>query len=142
MGPLTDLFSKRSIDDRLLSGELSFDSGKGAARAKQLTTPRHRAKAAEALRDLIEEAQKPHASVFNANLRVQRHLIRDNRELILTLARELEELPEVNPRGVILADRLIEDGESPVYITGAEIDEQGLLVKSVERAREALKNPA
>jgi hypothetical protein len=40
---------------------------------------------------------------------------------------------------VILADRLIEDGESPVYITEAAIDENGELVRSVERARAALK---
>ncbi|HEX3292649.1 MAG TPA: hypothetical protein VHR38_02810 [Solirubrobacterales bacterium] len=45
----------------------------------------------------------------------------------------------MDPRGVILADRLIEDGESPVYITEAGIEENGLLVKSVERARAALK---
>jgi hypothetical protein len=139
MGLLTRLFGKRDLDERLLKGELSFDTGEGRARAEQLVSPRHRAKAAKALRDLVQEAQLPHASLFNANLRIQRYLIRENQALILTLARELEELPEVNPRGVILADRLIEDGESPVYITGADIDEKGMLVKSVERAREALK---
>ncbi len=35
--------------------------------------------------------------------------------LILTLASELEEEQAVGPRGVILADRLIRDGSSPVY---------------------------
>ena len=139
MGRLTDLFSKRSVDDRLLSGELSFDTGEGRKRAEQLTSPRHRAKAAEALRDLVVEAQKPRSSLFNANLRIQRYLIRENQPLILTLARELEELPQVDPRGVILADRLIEDGESPVYITEAAIDEKGMLVGAVEEARAALK---
>jgi hypothetical protein len=139
VGRLTDLFSKESLDNRLLSGELSPDSGEGKRRAEQLVNPRHRAKAAEALRDLVEEAQKPHASLFNANLRIQRYLIRENQALILTLARELEELPAVNPRGVILADRLITDGESPVYITEAAVEENGALVRAVERAREALK---
>ena len=139
MGWLTRLFGKRELDDRLLKGQLSFDTGEGRARAEQLVSPRHRARSAEALRELVEEAQKPRASLFNANLRIQRALIRENQALILTLARELEELPEVNARGVILADRLIEDGESPVYITEAGIDEKGLLVRSVEQAREALK---
>lgn len=101
--------------------------------------PRHRAKSAKALRDLVEEAQRPKASLFNANLRIQRALIQENQALLLTLARELEELAVVNPRGVILADRLINDGESPVYITEAAIDEHGQLVRDVERAREALK---
>jgi hypothetical protein len=139
MGRLADLFSKESLDDALLAGELSPDSGKGRKRAEQLVSRRHRAKAAEALRELVEEAQKPHASLFNANLRIQRYLIRQNQDLILGLAQELEELPAVNPRGVILADRLIVDGESPVYITESAIEENGALVRAVERARGELK---
>jgi len=138
MSWLTVLFSKHSLDDRLLSGELSPDIGEGRERAEQLVSPRHRAKSAKALRELVEEAQRPRASLFNANLRVQRGLIRENQPLILTLARELEELPVVNPIGVILADRLISDGESPVYTTESSIDEHGQLVREVERARETL----
>jgi hypothetical protein len=136
---LTDLFSKRSLDDRLLTGELSPDSGQGKVRADQLLSARHRANSAKALRELVEEAQQPRASLFNANLRVQRVLIRENQALILTLARELEELAVVNPRGVILADRLITDGESPVYTTESPIEEHGQLVREVERARATLK---
>ncbi len=139
MSRLTDLFSKHSLDDRLLTGELSPDSGQGKARAEQLLSPRHRAESAKALRDLVEEAQRPRASLLNANLRIQRGLIRENQPLILTLARELEELAVVNPRGVILADRLIKDGESPVYTTESAIEEHGKLARDVERARAALK---
>jgi hypothetical protein len=139
VGRLADLFSKRSLDDRLLTGELSPDSGQGKARAKQLLSARHRAKSAKALRELVEEAQRPRASLFNANLRIQRVVIRENRELILTLARELEE-PVVNPRGVILADRLIKDGESPIYTTESAIEEHGKIAREVELARAALKD--
>jgi hypothetical protein len=135
---LTGLFSKRSLDDRLLTGELSPDSGKGKVRAKQLLSARHRAQSAKALRELVEEAQRPRASLFNANLRIQRVVIRENQALILTLARELEE-PVVNPRGVILADRLINDGESPVYTTESAVAEHGMIAREVERARAALK---
>jgi hypothetical protein len=136
---LTGFFGKRSLDDRLLTGELSPDSGEGRARAEQLMSARHRAKSAKALRELVEEAEQPRASLFNANLRIQRALFRENQALLLTLALELEELAVVDPRGVILADRLIEDGESPVYTTEAAIDEHGHLVRDVERARAALK---
>jgi hypothetical protein len=135
---LTDLFSKRSLDDRLLTGELSPDSGQGKVRAKQLLSARHRAQSAKALRELVEEAQRPRASLFNANLRIQRVVIRENQALILTLARELEE-PVVSPRGVILADRLINDGESPVYTTESAVAEHGKIAREVERARAALK---
>jgi hypothetical protein len=135
VGVLTNLFGRHSADDRLLSGELSPDTGRGKERAEQLLSEHHRAESAKALRDLIEEAQKPHASLFNANLRVQRLVIRENEALVLTLARELEELEAVNPRGVILADRLIEDGDSPAYAR----EDHGQFAKAVEQAREALK---
>jgi hypothetical protein len=137
VGRLANLFSKRSLDDRLLSGELSPDTGEGKRRAEQLVSARHRAQSATALRELVEEALRPHASFFNANLRVQRFPIRENQVLILTLAKELEELPAVNPRGVILADRLVQDGESPAYAYPYE--DRGEIARAVERAREALK---
>jgi hypothetical protein len=137
VGWLTGLFGKRSLDDRLLGGELSPDSGEGKARAEQLLRARHRAKSAKALRELVEEAHRPHPSFFNANLRVQRFPIRENQELILTLARELEELAVVDPRGVILADRFVTDGESPAYAYPYE--DHGEIARAVERAREALK---
>ena len=110
MSWLTSLFSKRSLDDRLLTGELSPDTGQGKVRADQLLSARHRARSAKALRELVEEAQQPRPSLFNANLRVQRLVIREHQALILTLARGLKELALVNPRGVILADRLVTDG--------------------------------
>jgi hypothetical protein len=137
VGRLTDLFNRRSTDDRLLSGELSPETGEGKARAEQLLSARHRAKSAKALRELVEEAQRPHPSFFNANLRVQRFPIRRNQELILTLASELEELAVINPRGVILADRFVTDGESPAYAYPYE--DHGELARAVERARQALK---
>ncbi len=139
MSWLTDLFSKRSLDDRLLTGELSPDSGRGKMRAEQLLSARHRAQSAKALRKLVVEARRPRASFFNANLRVQRLAIRENQALILTLARELEDLAVVNPRGVILADRLIKDGESPAYTTESAIEDHGELAREVDRARAALK---
>jgi hypothetical protein len=135
VGWLTNLFGKPSLDDRLLTGELSPDIGEGKKRAEQLLSADHRAKCAKALRDLVEEAWRPHASFTQANLLVPRRVIRDNQELILALARELEELAVVNPRGVILSDRLIQDGASPAYA----FEDHGELVGAVERARAALK---
>jgi hypothetical protein len=135
VGRLINPFSKHSLDDRLLSGELSPNTGKGRSRAEELLSARHRAESAKALRELVEEADRPHASFFNANLYVERSAIRQNRIPILTLAKELEELEEVNPIGVILADRLVKDGGSPAYSR----EDHGQLVKAVERARKALK---
>ena len=133
---LTNLFRRHSADDRLLSGELSPESVPGKARVEELVSRHHREACAKALRDLVDEAQKPMASLFNANLRVQRPAIRENQALFLTLAQELEELPVINPSGVILADRLVEDGASPVY----SIVDDGQIARAVQKAREALKS--
>ena len=135
MAWLSDLFGKRSIDDRLLTGELSPESGQGRARAGQLLSRRHRERSAKALRELVEESTRRAPSLFNANLPVQARAVWENAELILALARELEELPSVDTRGVILADRLLTDGGSPAYAS----EDHGELARAVEQARQALK---
>jgi hypothetical protein len=132
---LADLFSKRSVDDRLLSGELSPENGKGKARAEQLLKPRHRKQTAKALRDLVEESTHRAPSLLSANLPIQARAVWRNAELILALADELEELPSVDPRGVILVDRLLTDGGSPAYAR----EDHGELAEAVEHARAALK---
>jgi hypothetical protein len=134
MGRLTDLFSKRSIDDRLLSGEFSPETGQGRARAEQLLSRRHRARTAKALRELVEESTHRAPSLFNANVPVQARAVWQNAELILALADELERLDSVDPRGVILTDRLLTDGASPAYAP----EDHGELARAVERARQAL----
>lgn len=135
MGRLTDLFSKRSTDDRLLSGEISPDRGEGKARAERLLSRRHRARSAKALRELVGESTHSAPGLFNATLPVEARAVWDNAELILALAEDLEKLPVVDPRGVILADRLLTDGGSPVYV----VEDQGQLARAVERARKALR---
>jgi len=135
VGRLTDLFNRRATDDRLLRGELSPESGPGRARSRQLLSRRHRKQTARALRELVEESTHRAPSLLNANLPVQARAIWENAELILTLAEELEELPEVDPRGVILADRLLTDAGSPAYA----VEDHGQLVRAVERSRDALK---
>jgi hypothetical protein len=134
VGRLTRLFGKRSLDDRLLSGELSPQSAEGKKRAEQLLSRRHRKQSARALRELVEESTHRAPSLLNANLPIQARAVWANAELILALAEELEKLPAVDPRGVILADRLLTDGASPAYAA----EDHGQLARAVERAREAL----
>jgi hypothetical protein len=135
MGRLTDLFSKRSTDDRLLTGELSPDTGEGKARVEQLLSRRHRAQSAKALRGLVKESTRRAPGLFNATLPVEARAVWENAELILALAEELEQLPSVDPRGVILCDRLLTDGRSPAYA----VEDHGQLARAVKKAREALK---
>ena len=53
--------------------------------------------------------------MFRAQLLLREDEIRESEPLILALADELEDEDKVSARGVILADRLVTDGDSPVY---------------------------
>jgi hypothetical protein len=53
--------------------------------------------------------------MFPAEIPLRSDVILQSEPLILTLAEEVEHEETVSPRGVILADRLVRDGDSPVY---------------------------
>ena len=61
-----------------------------------------------------------------------------NELLILTLADELEQEERVSPRGVILADRLVTDGDSPVYGRTRSPSPNETVESAVRHARAAL----
>jgi hypothetical protein len=104
----------RSIDDELLDGA-SDGSPIVLVRRARLLHLRYRASVAAALRRLIEAARANEPNFFAARLQLKVREVLANAPLILTLADELEQEGSVSPRGVILADRLITDGDSPVY---------------------------
>jgi hypothetical protein len=104
-----------SLDERLLAGARPEESRRLMARSTILLEPGYRSEVAGALREALDAAE--HARrIF---LKAQVHL--REREIILAgsqirdLADRLEADAAVNPRGVILADRLIRDGDSPLF---------------------------
>jgi hypothetical protein len=105
----------RSIDDRLLAGQLADHNPVTQARLARLRDARYRATRARALRRLLDAARRRRLCPFIAEIPVRVREVLEMEPLILTLARELEEEEAVSPRGVILADRLIRDGASPLY---------------------------
>ena len=104
----------RSIDDGLLNG---LGDGRPAVlvRRARLLEQRYRSAVAASLRRLIEAARRNQPNFFAARLQLKVAEVLASEPLILTLADELEQEESVSPRGVILADRLITDGDSPVY---------------------------
>jgi hypothetical protein len=104
----------RSIDDELLNGA-SDGSPVVLVRRARLLHRRNRASIAASLRRLIDAARVNEPNFFAARLQLKVREVLANAALILTLADELEQEGSVSPRGVILADRLITDGDSPVY---------------------------
>jgi hypothetical protein len=104
-----------SLDDRLLTSGVSDGSAPVLLRRTRLLHRRYRARVAASLRGLIEAARRNERTRFTARLQIKRREVLESEPLILTLADELEQEERVSARGVILADRLIRDGGSPVY---------------------------
>jgi hypothetical protein len=105
----------RSIDDELLSGRVADESPVVLVRRAELLQPRYRERVADSLRRLIDAARLNEPNPFVAKLQLKVREVLDSAPLILTLADEVEEDATVSPRGVILANRLVTDGDSPVY---------------------------
>jgi hypothetical protein len=104
-----------SIDDQFLAGRTPNGDPVASARLARLLDIRYRSKLADALRRLLEAARHPQLNRYIAELPLQAREVLETEPLILELAADLEADEAVSPRGVILVDRLIRDGNSPVY---------------------------
>jgi hypothetical protein len=105
----------RSIDDKLLEGAVTDGSPVVLVRRARLLSRRFRSAIATSLRKLVAAARRHDRNLLRAQIPLREDEILDSGALILTLADELENEESVSPRGVILADRLITDGDSPLY---------------------------
>src|SRR5262249_35956433 len=105
----------RSRDGRLVAGQPVDENPVTLARLARLLDRGYRSTLARALRRVLEVARQRQLSPYLAQLPLRITELLETEPLILTLADELEEEESVSPRGVILADRLIRDGDSPLY---------------------------
>jgi hypothetical protein len=105
----------RSLDDRLLAGERPEESRQLMARSARLLEPGYRSEVAAALRKMLDDAEHARRIFMKAQVRLREPQIIAERSLIRDLADQLEAGGAVDPRGVILADRLIRDGDSPMF---------------------------
>jgi hypothetical protein len=124
-----------TLDQQLLAGALPQESRQLTARSTRLLEPEYRSEVASALRELLDAAEHARRIFLKAQLRLREFQIVQARSLIMELADELESNQPVNPRGVILADRLIRDGDSPFFWpTDDSVD------AALKEALEALNN--
>jgi hypothetical protein len=129
----------RAIDDKILNGEVTDGKPVVIVRRARLISRRYRSAVAAALRKLVSAARQPNPNLFIAEIPLQADEILASEPLILTLAEEVEHAETVSPRGVILADRLIRDGDSPVYAPlPREHPPEETVESAVKRARAAL----
>jgi hypothetical protein len=128
----------RSIDEKLLNGADTDGSAVMLVRRGRLLNRRYRSRVADALRRMIAAARHGELNHFRAQIPLMAGEVLDNAPVILTLADELEHEDPVSPRGVILADRLITDGGSPVYPPTPNRPREDSVESAVRRARAAL----
>jgi hypothetical protein len=104
------------LDQQIVTGH-PWDSGATTAlRAHQLSDPRTRRRLARNLRRLVAYADRCDGRPPFSAVVVDRAAVRADREAILGLAERLEAEDPVNPRGIVLAQRLLTDGiDSPLY---------------------------
>ena len=105
----------RSIDDKLLDGRSADADPAVIVRRARLLSRRYRNAVASSLRKLVAAARSPQFGLFRAQIQLRTNPLIECIPLILELAAELESEEGVRPRGVILAERLVTDGDSPVY---------------------------
>ena len=105
----------RSLDERLLAGAPPEESRLLLARSAEVLDPHNRSEVARALREMLDAAEHARRNFMRAQLRLREFDLVQSRSLIRDLADALEGNAPVNARGVILADRLVRDGNSPMF---------------------------
>ena len=129
----------RSIDDRLLDGRGTDGRPAVLVRRARLLHARYRSAVATTLRRLVAQARRSEPNFFAANLPLRAREVLRSAPLLLALADEVEHEETVSPRGVILAERLVTDGDSPVYgMTPVEHPLMESVESAAKRARAAL----
>lgn len=107
--------TRRRADEQLLASRLP--SPRLAWRIAELTSPEHRDQLARALADAVHTADE---RFLPSTKPLNRPAVREARAQLLDLASSLFDGDRsVSPRAVLLIERLLDDGGSPLYDNGA-----------------------
>lgn len=108
--------TRARLDQQIVTGHAWHSGAATALRARQLSDPRSRQRLARSLRGIVAYADRVEGRPLFSAVVVDRAAVRADREAILGLAERLEAEDPVNPRGIVLARRLLTDGiDSPLY---------------------------
>jgi len=108
-----------------------------AVRARQITRISHRRALAEGFEKALAVAEGPRPRLSSA-VTPAKYEVRAARAALLALCHELRERASVEPAGVALAEQLLTDGASPLYIECRN----DALWHALRRATAALDRPS
>jgi hypothetical protein len=110
---------RRPMLDRSLAEGQDPTTAASRWRARQLTSPRRRRKLAASLERTVEVAEAPQAFRGSA-VPLNRDEVLRCRALLFGIAADLTDDAPVTPQGVLMLQKLLRDGGSPLYT--AELD--------------------
>lgn len=103
----------RDLDRQLANGADPMASDELSLRVGQLRSAGTRVRLACALRDAVELANGHRAPLISTRLR--RPVIRENDELLMTLAERLRDGEKLGVQGLAMTARLVNDHSGPLY---------------------------
>lgn len=107
--------------DRLLAAGHAHDSAPELMlRARHLTNPRSQRDIARNLRGIVRYVDRQEARRGMSCVVISPRAVREGRTAICELAEQLERAAPVNPRGIVLAQALLTEGNSPLFNPDAE----------------------
>jgi len=103
------------LDRQLVAGHGPDAPTELTLRAKHLSNPRTQRDIARNLRGIVRYVDRQESRRGISCVVVSSHAVRTGRTAICELAEQLERAAPVNPRGIILAQALLTDGNSPLF---------------------------
>lgn len=103
------------LDRQLAAGHAHDAAAELTLRAKHLTNPRTQRDIARNLRGIVRFVDHQESRRGISCVVISPRAVRGGRTAICELAEQLERAAPVNPRGIVLAQALLTDGNSPLF---------------------------
>jgi hypothetical protein len=132
------LMTRGRLDRQISTGGPCEANEALALRTSQLTDPTSQRRIAANLRRVVAYAERHRARALTSAVLIEPRSVREGRDAILGLAEWLERGEPVSPRGILLAQRLLTDGVSPLFDSACERS----VVQAVCEIQDALAQPA
>jgi hypothetical protein len=112
--------SRGRLDRQLAAGRPHDAAPELILRAKHLTNPRTQRDIARNLRGIVHYVDRQESSKGTSFVLITPGAVGGGRTAICELVEQLERAAPVNPRGIVLAQALLTDGNSPLFNPDSE----------------------
>jgi hypothetical protein len=108
------------LDRQLAAGHAQDSAAELTLRARHLTNPRTQRDIARNLRGVVRYADRQKGRSGISCVVISSSSVKGGRAALCELAEQLERAAPANPRGVVLAQALLTDGNSPLFNPSSE----------------------